>query len=177
LGNGLADVIFGDYNPAGRTTQTWVKSITDLPPMMDYDITHGRTYMYFKGKPLYPFGYGLSYTTFKYSGLKVKNRNADGSIEISVNITNTGKRDGDEVAQLYVAFPNSKVERPVKQLKGFKRIYIPTGETKEVDWMLLPEDLAYWSVEAKRFVVETGKINVMVGASSDNIVQQLTMNN
>ncbi|GHT39656.1 glycosyl hydrolase [Bacteroidia bacterium] len=177
LGNGLADVIFGDYNPAGRTTQTWVKSITDLPPMMDYDITHGRTYMYFKGKPLYPFGYGLSYTTFQYSGLKVKNQKADGSVEINVNVTNTGKRAGDEVVQLYISFPESKVERPVKQLKGFKRIYIPAGETKQVDWTLQAEDLAYWSVEAKRFVVEPGKINVMVGASADNILQKLTINN
>jgi beta-glucosidase len=169
LGNGLADVIFGDYNPAGRTTQTWVKSITDLPPMMDYDITHGRTYMYFKEKPLYPFGYGLSYTTFAYSDLKIKSPNPDGTVEISVKVKNTGTRAGDEVVQLYVSFPDSKVERPIKQLKGFKRINIPVGETKQVDLILQTEDLAYWSTEASRFVVEGGKVNVMIGSSSENI--------
>jgi beta-glucosidase len=174
LGNGLADVIFGDFNPAGRTTQTWVKSITDLPAMMNYDITKGRTYMYFKGKPLYPFGYGLSYTTFDYSGLFIKGQNPDGSIEVRVNVKNTGKRHGEEVVQLYVSFPDSKVERPVKQLKGFKRVFIPSGETQQVDFILSPEDLAYWSTDAHRFVVEPGKIHIMIGASSEDI--RLEMN-
>jgi beta-glucosidase len=169
LGNGLADVIFGDYNPAGRTTQTWVRDITDLPPMMDYDLTHGRTYMYYKGKPLYPFGYGLSYTTFAYSALNVKTPNPDGTINVSVTVKNTGKRDGDEVVQLYVAFPNSKVARPIKQLKGFERIHIPAGETRQVDLVLQPEDLSYWSVETNKFVIEPGKVNILIGASSEDI--------
>lgn len=166
LGNGLADVIFGDVNPAGRTTQTWVKSITDLPPMMDYDIRNGRTYQYFKGKPLYPFGFGLSYSTFEYSTLKTSNSILSDSILVSVKVKNTGKLDGEEVVQLYVAYPNSKVERPMKQLKGFKREFIRAGESKTILIPLKASDLAYWSVEKKAFVVEKEKVKLMVGSSS-----------
>lgn len=121
LGNALADVLFGDYNPGGKLVQTWPASINQLPEMMDYDIRNGRTYMYFKGKPLYPFGYGLSYTTFSFSNLKTSSDylNANGEIMVTIDITNTGKVVGDEVAQLYVTFLDSKVERPLKQLKGF----------------------------------------------------------
>ncbi len=168
LGNGLADVVFGDVNPAGRTTQTWVKSITDLPPMMDYDIRHGRTYEYFKGKPLYPFGFGLSYTSFEYFGLKTSKPVLSDSIIVSVNVKNTGKKDGDEVVQLYVSYPDSKVERPVKQLKGFKRIFIPAGEIKTVEIPLKALDLAYWKVEKHAFVIEKMKVKLMVGSSSEN---------
>jgi len=168
LGNGLADVIFGKVNPAGRTTQTWVKDITDLPPMMDYDIRHGRTYQYFKGKPLYPFGFGLSYTTFSYSGLKTSTPALTDSMTVSVNVKNTGSRDGDEVVQLYVAYPDSKVERPIKQLKGFKRVFVKAGKTVTVDIPLKAQDLAYWNVEKHAFVVEKGEVELMVGSSSDN---------
>ena len=169
LGNGLADVIFGKVNPAGRTNQTWVKSITDLPPMMDYDIRHGRTYQYFKGKPLYPFGFGLSYTTFLYSEIKTSKPSLSESILVSVNVKNTGKLDGDEVVQLYVEYPDSKVERPIKQLKGFKRVFIRAGETVTVDIPLKPEDLAYWNVAKHAFTVEKGTVNLMVGSSSEDI--------
>ncbi|MDR1783490.1 MAG: glycoside hydrolase family 3 C-terminal domain-containing protein [Dysgonamonadaceae bacterium] len=169
LGNGLADVIFGDFNPAGRTTQTWVKSVTDLLPMMEYDITKGKTYMYFKGKPLYPFGYGLSYTTFAYSKLNIKPQNADGSLNVSLTVKNTGKRDGDEVVQLYLAYPQSKITRPLKQLKAFSRIYIPAGETRQIDFSLSAEDLSYWSETEHKFVIEPGKIEILIGASSEDI--------
>jgi len=169
LGNGLADVIFGDVNPAGRTSQTWVKNITDLPPMMDYDIRHGRTYQYFRGKPLYPFGFGLSYTSFEYSGLKTSKPALSDSIIVSVSIKNTGKRDGDEVVELYVSYPGSKVERPLKQLKGFKRAFIPAGESKTVEIPLKAEDLAYWNVEKHAFIVEKGNVKLMVGSSSADI--------
>ena len=169
LGNGLADVIFGNVNPAGRTTQTWVKSITDLPPMMDYDIRHGRTYQYFKGKPLYPFGFGLSYTSFAYSEMKTSAETLKDSVIVSVNVKNTGKRDGDEVIQLYVSYPDSKVERPMKQLKGFKRVFIRAGQTKTVDITLKAEDLAYWNVEKHAFTVEKGKVTLMIGSSSSDI--------
>jgi beta-glucosidase len=120
-GTAIADVLFGDYNPAGRLNQTWPKSLDQLPPMMDYDIRHGHTYMYFKGEPLYPFGYGLSYTTFKYSHLRV------GSDIARVDVTNTGKRSGDEVVQLYVK------RQGLKQLKGFERISLKPGETRTVE--------------------------------------------
>jgi len=169
LGNGLADVIFGNVNPAGRTTQTWVKSITDLPPMMDYNIRHGRTYQYFKGKPLYPFGFGLSYTTFAYSALKTSKQVLSDSTIVSVRVTNTGSRDGEEVVQLYVAYPGSVVERPIKQLKGFKRVFIHARQSVTVDIPLKAEDLAYWNVEKHAFTVEKGKVKIMVGSSSEDI--------
>jgi len=169
LGNGLADVIFGDVNPGGRTNQTWVRSITDLPPMMDYDIRHGRTYQYFKGKPLYPFGFGLSYTSFEYSDLKTSKPTLSDSILVSVNVRNIGKRDGDEVVQLYVSYPGSKVERPMEQLKGFKRVFIPAGESKTVEISLKAEDLAYWNVERHAFIVEKGTVKLMAGSSSADI--------
>ena len=169
LGNGLADVIFGNVNPAGRTTQTWVKSITDLPPMMDYNIRHGRTYQYFKGKQLYPFGFGLSYTTFAYSALKTSKQVLSDSTIVSVRVTNTGSRDGEEVVQLYVAYPGSVVERPIKQLKGFKRVFIHARQSVTVDIPLKAEDLAYWNVEKHAFTVEKGKVKIMVGSSSEDI--------
>ena len=171
LGNGLADVIFGNFNPAGRTNQTWVKSIAHLPPMMDYNIRNGRTYMYAKEKPLYPFGYGLSYTQFRYSDMKVSSANIsqDEEIHISVNVKNTGDVDGEEVVQLYVSFPQSKVIRPVKQLKGFQRIMIPKGETKTLNMTLQTKDLAYWDNSKETFITEAGKISLLLGASSDDI--------
>ncbi|HKE58598.1 MAG TPA: glycoside hydrolase family 3 C-terminal domain-containing protein, partial [Pyrinomonadaceae bacterium] len=110
-GNALADVLFGDYNPAGRLVQTWPSALDQLPPMLDYDIRHGRTYMYFKGEPLYPFGYGLSYTTFAYSNLRVSSSTVSGktAVTVSVDVKNTGSRAGDEVVQLYVTHLNSAV--------------------------------------------------------------------
>ena len=171
LGNGLADVIFGNYNPAGRTTQTWVKSIADLPPIMDYDIRDGRTYMYAKEKPLYPFGYGLSYTQFVYSCLTLSAASIrkDESVNVSVNVKNTGGRDGEEVVQLYVSFPDSKIKRPIKQLKGFKRLMIPKGESRTVTFELQASDLAYWDNGKDTFIVEPGTVNLLIGASSDDI--------
>ena len=178
LGNALADVLFGEYNPAGRLVQTWPSSIDQLPDMMDYNIRHGRTYMYMKDKPLYPFGYGLSYTTFKYSGMKVSSSKLkkDGEISVSVDVTNTGKLAGDEVVQLYIQFPGSGIERPIKELRGFKRINIMPGETKTVRIPLKAKDLAYWNTSQHRFVVEDGKINLQLGASSEDIKLEKTIN-
>jgi beta-glucosidase len=158
-GNAIADVLFGDYNPAGRLVHTWVGSVDQLPPMMDYNIRHGRTYLYFKGKPLYPFGYGLSYTTFQYSKLRV-------GLDVSVDVTNTGMRDGDEVVQLYARFPKSKVERPLKQLIGFERVSIPRGQTRTVHIPLKASSLAYWDEVRNGWSTETGTVEVFVGGSS-----------
>jgi beta-glucosidase len=169
-GNAVAAVLFGDYNPAGRLVQTWVKSLAQLPPMMDYDIRHGRTYQYFQGEPLYPFGYGLSYTTFKYGNLRAAGAlSASGEIPVSVDVTNTGARDGEEVVQLYVHYPSSKVQRPNRELKGFRRVAIPRGETRTVTVPLKAASLAYWDEGAKRFMVETGTVEVLAGASSSDI--------
>ena len=166
LGNALADVLFGDVDPGGRLVETWPKSLDQLPPMMDYDIRHGRTYMYFKGEPLYPFGYGLSYTTFRYDNLRLSSPVLKDAMNITVDITNTGDRAGDEVAQLYITHENSKLARPIKELKGFSRITLQPKETKTVTFRLTPKDLAYWNVAHHRFETEKDQVKVMVGGSS-----------
>ena len=167
-GRALADVLFGDYNPAGRLVQTWPKSLDQLPPMMDYDIRHGRTYMYFRDTPLYPFGYGLSYTTFAYRDLKTstKTLSSKGQIEVSFVVKNTGQRGGDEVVQLYVKHLNSKVSRPLKELKDFTRIHLAPQEEKTVKFYLPASRLAYWDTQAHRWVVEKDQIEITVGGSS-----------
>jgi beta-glucosidase len=167
-GAAIADVLFGDYNPAGRLVATWVKSLDDLPPMMDYDIRKGRTYMYFKGQPLYPFGFGLSYTTFAYSNLRTSadSVNAVGDVVVSVDVRNTGTRAGDEVVQLYVKRANSAVERPIKELRGFERITLRPNETRTVRLPLKGTDLTYWDAASHSFVVEPGAVSIIVGASS-----------
>ena len=164
-------MLFGDYNPGGRTVQTWPKSLDQLPPMMDYNIRNGRTYMYLKGEPLYPFGYGLSYTTFAYSGLKLSSAKLakNGTITASVNVRNTGKRAGDEVVQLYVQYPKSAVERPLKELKGFQRVTLQSGETKTIQIPLKAESLAWWNEKQNGWEVETGPVNILIGSSSADI--------
>jgi beta-glucosidase len=170
-GTALAQVLFGEYNPGGHLVTTWPKSLDQLPPMMDYDIRHGRTYMYFKGEPLYPFGYGLSYTTFRYSNLKTKSAEIGGTdtLKISVDITNTGDRTGDEVVQLYVKHLGSKVERPREELKGFRRVTLKPNETQTVEIPLKASALAYWDQHAHDFKVERESVNLMVGSSSTDI--------
>jgi beta-glucosidase len=168
LGTALADVLFGDYNPAGRLNQTWPKSLDQLPPMTDYNIRHGHSYMYFKGEPLYPFGYGLSYTTFKYSNLRFNASKlpAKGTVTVSVDITNSGTRAGDEVVQLYVQHSASKVERPNKELKGFQRVSLQANQIRTVQIPLQAESLAWWDQKAGRFEVEPESIRIVVGGSS-----------
>jgi beta-glucosidase len=170
-GHALADVLFGDYNPAGRLVQTWPSSIEQLPPMLDYDIRRGRTYMYFRGQPLYPFGHGLSYTTFAYANLRTSGRTipSNGAVNVTFDLKNTGGRAGEEVVQLYVKHLDSKVERPLKELKGFARVALRPGETKPVSLTLKAEQLAYWDVKSKRFVVEPDRVRLMVGGSSADV--------
>ena len=177
LGNALADVLFGDFNPAGRLVHTWVRSIDDLPPRLDYDIRHGRTYMYFRGQPLYPFGYGLSYTTFRYANLRTSAPalTAGGSIDVSVDVTNTGRRAGDEVVQLYVAYPRSAVARPRQQLRGFGRITLKPGETRTVTLKLPANTLAYWDEARQGWTVEPGPVRLRVGAASADIRLERTV--
>ncbi|MGA2186077.1 MAG: glycoside hydrolase family 3 C-terminal domain-containing protein [Bryobacteraceae bacterium] len=176
-GNALADVLFGDYNPAGRLVATWVRSLNDLPIMMDYNIRDGRTYMYFKGQPLYPFGFGLSYTTFEYSNLRTPADSLDaaGEIVVSVDVKNTGTRAGDEVAQMYVKHVDSAVERPIKELRGFQRIALQPNETRTVRLPLKRNELTYWDAGKHSFVVEPGRLSIMVGASSADMRLEKTI--
>lgn len=170
-GTALADVLFGDYNPGGRLVQTWPRSIEQLPPMMDYNIRNGRTYMYFKGEPLYPFGYGLSYTSFNYSNFKINSKflSANKALLCSIDIANTGKMTGDEVVQLYIQHLHSIVERPKKELKAFQRITLKPGEKKTVFLKIKAADVKYWDENLHRFVLENDKIKLMVGSSSADI--------
>ena len=176
-GTALAKVLFGEYNPGGHLVVTWPKSLDQEPPMMDYNIRDGRTYMYFKGEPLYPFGYGLSYTTFSYSNLKTSSPQLakDGAVTVSVDVTNTGRLAGDDVVQLYVKYPHSKVERPHQQLRGFQRVTLQPNETKTVQIPLKAIDLAYWDEKSHGFKVETEPVGVMIGSSSKDIKLTTTL--
>ena len=165
-GTAVAEVLFGKYNPAGRVPLTWHYSIDDLPEFDDYDITK-RTYKYFTGDVLYPFGYGLSYTSFKYSDLKVEDNGE--TVDVSFVIKNTGKYDGDEVAQVYVKLPEYEGKAPIKELKGFKRVHLKKGESKRVTVPVRREDLRYWSEEKSDFVIPEGLPKVFVGSSSEDI--------
>lgn len=171
LGHAVSDVIFGHYNPAGRLTQTWVKNITDLPHMMDYDITHGRTYMYFKEKPLYPFGYGLSYTRFNYSGTALNDRVIErgDTLRVCFNLKNSGDMDGDEVVQLYVSARKHTDKDPIKQLKAFQRISLRKGETKKVELTVPYTELQVWDEKQNRFILPDKEMTLEIGASSSDI--------
>ena len=174
LGTAVADVIFGDYNPAGRTTMTWYANETDLPAdVFQYDIRAGLglTYQYFTGAPLYPFGHGLSFTTFEYSNLAVGAADLALCDEttVSVDVQNTGTREGDEVVQMYVSYPDTAIVRPTKQLRGFKRIHLAVGEKQTVTFPLRGEHLTYWNEARQTFALEAGTVDIKVGASSADI--------
>lgn len=161
-GNAIADVLFGDYNPAGRLPVTYYKSIDQLPPFEDYDM-EGRTYRFFKDEPLYPFGYGLSYTTFSYGNLSIPSSTKAGeTFDVNVEVTNNGDMAGEEVVQLYVTDEKGSTPRPIRQLKGFKRISLNAGETKKVSFTLTPKDLSMINDQSKR-VEESGTFTIAVG--------------
>jgi len=176
-GHGLADVLFGDYSPAGRLNQTWPMGDAQLPPMMDYNIRHGRTYMYATEKPLYAFGYGLSYTMFAYESLTLSapSANAEGKVAVTVKVRNTGTRASDEVVQMYVQHLGSTVERPQLELKGFERIRVEPGKEKNVVLELKLRDLAYWNTARNAWRVEKEPIRILVGGSSDRLPLQAVL--
>lgn len=171
LGTAFTDVLFGDYNPAGRLTQTWVKDITDLPPLMDYNIRNGRTYRYFEGEPLYAFGHGLSYSNFEYKNLEVSRETLSEGETIYINflLTNKSDRQGEEVAQLYISHLNSAIDRPLKELKAFQRIDLRPGETTKITMTLKAEDLEYWNTKSNSFQLEENQIEIQVGRASNQI--------
>ena len=171
LGTGLADVLFGACSPAGKLVQTWPTGDDQLLPMMDYDLTHGRTYLYSKEKPLYAFGYGLSYTRFAYEKLNTSaaKMTGDGQVEVTVQVKNTGNRASDEVVQLYVTHLASSVERPQLELKGFRRIHVEAGKTVEAKMTIKARDLAYWDAVRHAWHVEKEPVRLLAGGSSDNL--------
>jgi beta-glucosidase len=167
-GSAIGDVIFGAYNPGGKLTQTWPRSLDQLPDRLDYDIRHGRTYMYFKGEPQYPFGYGLSYTTFSLANLAVSaaTLTAAGDVTVGVDVTNTGQREGDEVVQIYGRVTGSTVERPAKKLLGFSRVTVPAGETRHVAIRVRGTDITYWDTARHAWALERASLELMAGTSS-----------
>jgi beta-glucosidase len=161
-GQAIADVLFGDYNPAGRLPVTFYKSVAQLPDFKDYGMP-GRTYRYFKGEPLYPFGHGLSYSRFGYSRLEVpKVVRPDQELVVSVDVQNRGEMAGEEVVQLYLRDVEASAPVAIRSLKGFERIFLEPGEKKTVKFILAPKDLSLIDRENQR-VVEPGLFEVTVG--------------
>ena len=173
-GNAVAEVLFGDYNPAGRLPITFPVSEGQLPLVYNHKPTgRGDDYTNLTGQALFPFGFGLSYTSFSYSKLKLSEQviRIGDSVVVSVNIKNTGKIAGDEVVQLYLHDELATVARPVKELKGFRRIHLLPGETQEVSFMIPSEMLAMYDASMKK-TIEPGRFSVMIGASSKDIRQR-----
>ncbi|WP_127530857.1 glycoside hydrolase family 3 protein [Paenibacillus kobensis] len=171
-GNALADVLFGDYNPAGRLNMTWYRSEDQLTGIMDYDIAKSkRTYLYFEDTPLYPFGHGLSYSSFAYGEpqLEAAVIGAEGEVAVSIRVENTSHATGEEVVQLYVRGGQSRVKRPIKKLHGFRRIELQPGEAQTVTFKVPAAELAIWDVTREKYAVESGTYTLMIGSTSSDI--------
>lgn len=165
-GNAVAEALFGDYNPGGRLPLTYYNSLDELPAFDDYSVKN-RTYQYFEGKPLYEFGYGLSYTNFKYKKKSITQSN--NTVDITFNLSNVGKYDGDEVAQVYVRYPETGTYMPLKQLKGFSRVHLKKGKSADVTISVPKKELRYWDEKTRQFVTPAGEYVFQVGGSSENI--------
>jgi beta-glucosidase-like glycosyl hydrolase len=182
-GTAMAKILFGEVNPGGKTAVTWYKSLNDLPDFNDYNLRggngkNGRTYMYFNRDVSYEFGYGLSYTTFGYSNFHISKNNItpNDKITISADVENTGTADGDEIVQIYVKTPESaaSLQRPIKRLKGFKRITILKGQTTSVSIDIDCADLWFWDTQNKKITFDPGKYIFEIGASSKDIKGTVT---
>jgi beta-glucosidase len=176
-GDAVADVLFGATNPAGRLPVTFYKATEKLPAFDDYSM-RGRTYRYFEGEPLYPFGYGLSYTRFEYSGLATDRARVDesGAVNVSVTVKNVGKRAGDEAVQLYARALRPREPRALKDLRGIERISLEPGESRRVSFTLVPNrDLTYYDERRKAYAVDAGQYELQVGASSSDIRAKSTI--
>ncbi len=172
-GTAIAAALFGDCNPGGKLPCTWYKSADQLGPFHNYNIFQDRTYMYLKEKPLYPFGYGLSYTTFQFGNLKISSPTLGPgeTLSVSATITNTGRRAGAEVLQLYITPPPSGIQRPSRQLVGFRRVELQPAQSKTITFRLPYHEQAfwYWHEEQRRFVLEPGTAKLLIGNSSADI--------
>jgi beta-glucosidase len=171
-GQAVADALFGDINPGGRLPQTFYASSEQLGDFADYDVIHGhKTYQYFEGQPLYAFGHGLSYTTFRYANLSLNPKTADpnGHIEILFEVTNTGQRAGDEVVQVYGRDVQASVKVPRQRLLRFQRISLNPGQTRQVSFTFAVSELGFYRVQSNTFQVEPGTFEILVGSSSADI--------
>ena len=162
-------MLFGDVNPSGKLPITIPRSVGHIPAYYNYKPSARRGYLFDDVSPLYPFGFGLSYTTFALTNLKLSKSKikTDGSTAVSVSVTNTGKRPGAEVVQMYIRDVVSSVTRPVKELKGFDKVYLEPGETKDIRIEITPDSLAFFDIDMK-YTVEPGDFEIMVGTSSRN---------
>jgi beta-glucosidase len=182
LGHAVADVLFGSYNPAGRTPVTWYQSVHELPDIMDYDIIkNDMTYLYYRGEPLYPFGYGLSYSTFRYGDLQIEKLQAEDNgqknkplLKITLTVENTSETDGEEVVQLYYRINNPRVKRPLRQLCGFRRIFIKAGRQAGVEFIVRESELEFYDVTREKFCVEAGEYTFSAGGNC--LDRQVTAN-
>lgn len=177
-GDGIARILFGEVSPGGKLNATWFKSVKDLPAITDYRLrrsagTGGRTHWYFDREVSYPFGYGLSYTTFEYGNFRISRSvfSPNDRLTVSVDVTNTGAFSADEVVQVYVATPDSPaaLERPAQRLKGFRRVTVPRGQTRTVDIDIDCADLWFWDMESERMCYDPGRYEFRIGASSQDI--------
>lgn len=181
-GNALGRILYGEKNPSAKLTFTWYTSIYDLDDIGVYSIrsdetSNGRTYQYFTGEVTWPFGYGLSYTDYEYSNLTIDKTsvNTDDQIQVTVDVTNTGSRDGQEVVEMYVVSPDAEEnDRPVKRLKGFDKVALAAGETKTVTMTLDTEELEYWFEDAGRFDYDLGTYEIQIGPDSDTVALSTT---
>jgi beta-glucosidase len=169
-GRAVAEVLFGDANPAGRLPVTFYSSTADLPAFEDYSMAN-RTYRYFHGTPEFAFGHGLSYTHFEYTKAKLESSqvSTNGTLNLSFAIKNTGDLDGDEVAQIYFQRDNSEPTNAKESLCGFTRVHIAKHETANVSLQIPAERFRHWSTAEKRYVVETGNYELLIGGASDDI--------
>lgn len=171
-GNALAEVLFGEYNPAGRLPMTWYRSVHELPDIMEYDIrSAGTTYLYYRGTPLYPFGYGRSYTSFTYLSIGTDRSeiDAEGAVTVTVRLRNDGPLPGEEVVQLYVSHPGSAVSRPARRLVGFTRVPVGVHRTAELRFTVPGRELAFWDERTGAWILEDGECELQTGASSAEI--------
>jgi beta-glucosidase len=169
-GRAVGEILFGDVNPSGHLPLTFYAATADLPSFTDYSMSN-RTYRYFNGKPEFAFGHGLSYTKFKFQERQagVKKHPADGTAKVTFTVKNTGKLDGDEVAQVYFRHVNSAVPQPKLALCGFARVHLKRGESSKVTVEVPATRLRYWDTQKKQYVVEPGDYEFLVGAASDDI--------
>ena len=175
-GRAVAEVLFGDVNPSGHLPVTFYRATTDLPAFTNYSMAN-RTYRYYTGKPLYAFGHGLSYTKFDFKSGKLESKTmaADGTAKVTFTVKNSGKVDGDEVAQVYFRHVNSAVPQPKLALCGFARVHLTRGQSGKVTVEIPAERLRYWDTDKKEYVVEPGKYEFLIGAASDDIRLKLPM--
>jgi beta-glucosidase len=175
-GQAVAEALFGELNPSGHLPLTFYRSDSDLPDVRDYSMEN-RTYKYFKGKPLYAFGHGLSYTKFEYKNGKLASEKipADGTVKISFTVENKGRFDGDDVVQIYFRHVNPSVPQPKLALCGFARVHVKNGESRQVTIEIPAERLRYWDTQKKQYVVEPGSYEFLIGTASDDIRLTLPM--